>query len=387
MKKWKEVKLGEIISEKSIRNKHEKIKDVLSITNSVGFVLQKEYFEGVVHSNNIENYKIVEKYDFAYNPSRINVGSIDMLKTYDNGVLSPMYVVFEVNKALVLPEYLKYYFQTYSFCENVKANTQGSVRNSLNFKELSEFNYILPPIDEQKKIILILSKVDKIISNIDKQMIQVKKQKEDFMEKLFLQKGKRKRIGEFADVTKLAGFEFTKHIKYIENGEIIAIRALNIKEGQLDLTDVKRIERQVSEKLIRSKLYMNDILFSYVGTIGEVAIIEEEDKYHLAPNVAKITIKGKNIIAEYIYFYLRNKVAKTEIYKYTTLTSQPAMSMQNIRKVGVNILPVAKQKAIMMYNKEFDRKIRLINEKRKLFNQLKRGLMQQLLTGKIRVKI
>lgn len=56
-----------------------------------------------------------------------------------------------------------------------------------------------------------------------------------------------KPIGEIADVTKLAGFEFTKYIKYNETGEIIALRALNLRKGELDLSDIKRIDRSVSE--------------------------------------------------------------------------------------------------------------------------------------------
>ena len=66
-------------------------------------------------------------------------------------------------------------------------------------------------------------------------------------------------LGELADVTKLAGFEFTKYIKYNNYGEIIALRASNLRRGELNLTDIKRIDRSVSELLPRSKLYVNDI--------------------------------------------------------------------------------------------------------------------------------
>ena len=83
---------------------NERVKNVLSVTNSRGFISQEEYFEGTVHSQNISNYKIVRKNQFAYNPSRINVGSIDILTAYDEGALSPMYVVFEVNGSKLLEE-------------------------------------------------------------------------------------------------------------------------------------------------------------------------------------------------------------------------------------------------------------------------------------------
>jgi hypothetical protein len=95
-------------------------------------------------------------------------------------------------------------------------------------------------------------------------------------------------LGELADVTKLAGFEFTKYIKYNNYGEIIALRASNLRRGELNLTDIKRIDRSVSELLPRSKLYVNDILLTYTGNgYGDCAIIEENDKYHLAPNICK----------------------------------------------------------------------------------------------------
>ena len=107
MSEWKKVKLKELIKEVNERNKDEKVKTVLSVTNSRGFVSQEEYFEGTVHSANISNYKIVRKNQFAYNPSRVNVGSIDILKDYEYGVLSPMYVVFEVDINKLLPDYFK----------------------------------------------------------------------------------------------------------------------------------------------------------------------------------------------------------------------------------------------------------------------------------------
>ena len=67
------------------------------------------------------------------------------------------------------------------------------------------------------------------------------------------------KLGEVADVTKLAGYEFTKHIKYIEDGEIIALRSLNVVDGQLDISSIKRIAKSVSEDLPRSKLFKNDL--------------------------------------------------------------------------------------------------------------------------------
>ena len=86
----------------------------------------------------------------------------------------------------------------------------------------------------------------------------------------------RKQLGMVADDTKLAGFEFTKYMDYVPDGEIIAIRALNLRNGRLVLDDVQRITKEVSDVLERSKLHPGDIVLSYTGTIGECAQIKTD---------------------------------------------------------------------------------------------------------------
>ncbi len=185
MDEWKKVKLKELIKEVNERNKYEKVKKVLSVTNSQGFVEQKEYFERNIHSTNTSNYKIIKRNQFAFNPSRVNVGSIDLLKKYDIGILSPMYVIFEVDETKVIPEYLNYYFQTYFFLENVKKNTQGSVRDSLSFNDLLKFDFLLPTINEQKTIIYILEKIDNILIKYSEKIEKYNNERDYIEKKIF----------------------------------------------------------------------------------------------------------------------------------------------------------------------------------------------------------
>ena len=117
-------------------------------------------------------------------------------------------------------------------------------------------------------------------------------------------KAEYKKLGEIADITKLAGFEFTKYVTYIPDGDIIAIRALNLKNGRLDLDDVKRISADVSKSLPRSQLRKYDIVLSYTGTVGESAQIMEDNLYHLAPNVAKVTPDTSKVNPVYLFQYL-----------------------------------------------------------------------------------
>ena len=165
-------------------------------------------------------------------------------------------------------------------------------------------------------------------------------------------------MGEIADVTKLAGFEFTEHVIYSDEGDIIALRGLNIKNGQLVLDDVKYIDGSNFSKLMRSKLYANDILFTYVGTVGEVAIIDKNNRYYLAPNVSRIRMKSDDF-SKYIAQYMRTEMFyRKVIFPLIATSSQPALSMENIRKFEV-FLP-ANKKEQMQIAEYFDSLDRLI---------------------------
>lgn len=151
----------------------------------------------------------------------------------------------------------------------------------------------------------------------------------------FTEDWEQRKLGEIADITKLAGFEFTKYIVYSDKGNIIALRGLNIKDGDLNLEDVKYIDSSDFTKLKRSKLFRNDILFTYVGTIGEVARIQEDDKYYLAPNVSRIRIKNR-LLSEFLMYYMdRDLFYQKIICPLIATSSQPALSMANIREFNI----------------------------------------------------
>ena len=171
------------------------------------------------------------------------------------------------------------------------------------------------------------------------------------------------KLGEIAEITKLAGFEFTKYINYNDTGEIIALRALNLRNGRLDLTDVKRIDREVSESLLRSKLYINDILLTYTGNgYGDCAIIEENDKYHLAPNICKIIPNVNKVNPYYLYTVIRNPSFRMLMSNYVTGSGQPTIPMKTIRILEIELPDRELQDKIANFIRNIDDKI-VINGK------------------------
>ena len=190
-------------------------------------------------------------------------------------------------------------------------------------------------------------------------------------------------LGEISDVTKLAGFEFTEYVNYSDEGNIIALRGLNVKNNKLDLTDVKYIDNSDFTKLNRSKLYIGDLLFTYVGTIGEVALISEDDKYYLAPNVCRIR-SNEYVNPDLLKFYFNTNIIKKEILKYVTKSSQPALSMENIRKFKIKLPTISEQEKIANFLVSVDNKIELLEKKYESYVNFKKYLMQQIFAQKLR---
>ena len=144
--------IGDFIEQTSKRNKDSAILNVLSVSNSQGFIQQSEQFENrIVASDDTSNYKIVARNDFAFNPARINVGSIARLTTFERGIVSPMYICFRTKNNL-FPEYLDYFFESKRFFAEIQKRLEGSVRQCLSFEGLCNIPLCIPTVEVQQQI-------------------------------------------------------------------------------------------------------------------------------------------------------------------------------------------------------------------------------------------
>ena len=144
--------IGDVIEQISKRNKNNAIQNVLSVSNRQGFIKQSDQFENRnVASEDTSNYKIVEQNDFAFNPARINVGSIARLTTFEKGIVSPMYICFRTQEN-VAPEYIDYFFESKHFYCEIQKRLEGSVRQCLSFEGLCNIPLSLPSFEMQQLI-------------------------------------------------------------------------------------------------------------------------------------------------------------------------------------------------------------------------------------------
>lgn len=157
------IRLGDLIRQVSVRNREGSNENVMSVSNKYGFIAQSEQFEErSVASEDTSNYKVVSKGIFAYNPARINVGSIAQYKDNENCIVSPMYICFNCGSR-ILNDYLEHFFSTKYFFKEMNKRLEGSVRQCLSFEALCNIPISLPSEETQRKNSFVIdSIVDKI---------------------------------------------------------------------------------------------------------------------------------------------------------------------------------------------------------------------------------
>ena len=162
---YKSIQLREIIKELKLKNSVNA--PVWSVTNNRGFIPTEEQFKNQVASNNTKNYKLVPPHAFAYNPARINVGSIAYNNSNETGCVSPMYIVLEIKyENKLYPNFFNWLLKSEYFKNQIKLMAYGSIRQTLSFEDLCNIIVPIPPIQQQQEIVNELDSYHKIIDGV-----------------------------------------------------------------------------------------------------------------------------------------------------------------------------------------------------------------------------
>lgn len=179
-------KIGDLIIKNNRKNINNTITNVESVNNKRGFVSQLDQFDKTVASDNLTNYYIIPPGSFAFNPSRINVGSIGYKEKYEEtSIVSPLYVCFQTTDK-INDYYLKYWFLSNEFKKNRQMYSEGSVRNSLNYGPFSEINITLPSIETQQKIGNFFKTIDDLIEKQNEKLEAYQQMKKALLQKMFV---------------------------------------------------------------------------------------------------------------------------------------------------------------------------------------------------------
>ena len=183
---WEQRKFADFVSASGIRNSENLELPSYSVTNDCGFVPQDERFEngGTMREADKTSYWIVEPKSFAYNPARINVGSIGYQSTSGNVIVSSLYEVFRTDETCD-DRFLWHWFKTRLFTQQIEMLQEGGVRLYFFFDKLLKSGISMPSADEQRLIGEQFDWLDSLITLHQRKLEMLRKVKKSLLEKMF----------------------------------------------------------------------------------------------------------------------------------------------------------------------------------------------------------
>nr|WP_275542128.1 restriction endonuclease subunit S [Pseudoscardovia suis] len=187
---WEQRQLGEVVSASGIKNREQKDLQSYSISNQSGFIPQSEQFDngGKPLDADKSSYWIVAPHSFAYNPARINVGSIGYWNGEKPVIVSSLYEVFQTHES-VDDSFLSDWFRTRLFTNQIAKRQEGGVRQYFFFDKLQESRIRLPSLPEQRRIGEFFSALDSLIAAAERQEALLKQKKQAYLQLMFPQEG------------------------------------------------------------------------------------------------------------------------------------------------------------------------------------------------------
>ena len=377
------VPLKDYIKEYSVRNRKDENIPVYSVTNDLGFCT--DYFSKEVASKDKTTYKIVPKGCFAYNPSRINVGSVDWQRVEDRVIVSPLYVVFSVSP-LLDQQYLLYYLKSEITLNYIKAYATGSVRDNLKFATLQEFPINLCSLEEQKQIVSKLDFVESLIISRREQLAKL----DELVKSRFIELFGDPVANTFGwkqaflcEITSKIGSGATPRggkESYQAEG-ITLIRSMNVHDGRFEYKDLAHITDEQAAQLDNVTVEDGDVFINITGASVARSCIVPTDILPARVNQHVAIIR---CVREWLHPRFANNMFLNDRFKGQLLdigesggATRQAITKQQLENLAVILPPLELQEQFAAFVEQTDKSKLVIQQSLAELETLKKALMQK----------
>ena len=374
-------RIEELISEYSVRNKKSEDIPVYSVTNDRGFCTG--YFSKEVASKDKSTYKIVPRGYFAYNPSRINVGSVDWQNCEDRVIVSPLYVVFSISEQLD-QQYFLHYLKSDIMLNYIKEYATGSVRDNLKLSDLGKLSVNLRPLDEQRKIAAVLDKVSEFIAKRRQQLDKL-----DLLEKARF-------VEIFCNPIENANWEFVnmadistdmrtgpfgsalRHNEFVETG-IFVLGIDNAVENRFTYNRMRYITEEKYEQLKRYTVRPGDVIITIMGTVGRSAVIPDNiPKAINTKHLACLTINRSKAQPMFVCcaFQMHPEI-RQQLTGQAKGAIMDGLNLTIIKKLSFKLPPLEIQNEFVKFFGATEKTKTIIEESLMKLETIKKALMQE----------
>ncbi|MBU3190746.1 restriction endonuclease subunit S [Clostridium bowmanii] len=398
-------------------------KEIIEDDKDVSFIAMEDVSnQGGIIKDNVRTYGEVKKGYTAFKNNDVLLAKIT--PCFENGKKaiatqlinevgfgSTEFHVLRAKKTESIPLYIYYTISSNNFIQQAKANMTGSAgQRRVPTGFLKEYIITTPPLEEQQNISLILSSVDEKIENTDKLIEKTKELRKGLMQKL-LTKGighdrfkdtelgmipeewEIKRLIDIVDKSdrySFTGGPFGSNLKscdYTEVG-VRVIQLQNIGDGYFNNESTIYTSVKKADELRSCNIYPGDILIAKMAEpVARACKIPcNEERYLMCSDGIRISVDKSENNVDYIKYSINSKYFRSNAIANSTGSTRLRIALNELRNLPVIIPSLCEQGKIASILSSIDEKIEKYESKKEKFQELKKGLMHKLMTGKIRVR-
>lgn len=303
--------------------------------------------------------------------------------------------------------FLAYYLTHFKKTE-IESFGQGITIIHLYGRDIKKIKLNLPPLPEQKKIADILTSVDEEIQKTAEIILHTEKLKQGLMRELFTKgighkKFKSTKIGEIPVEWGLCnikgssiqlidgdrGNSYPKLKDFSDDGYCLFLSAKNVTKNGFVFEDCSFITKEKDTVLRKGKLQRGDIVLTSRGTVGNVAYYDATVPFdNVRINSGMLIFRhGEQFNPLFLYKYMLSPQMENMYFAASSGSAQPQLPIKSLERIHIPIIPISEQKKIASIISSVDDSIKHNKQQKEKLTQLKKGLMQDLLSGRVRVKV
>ena len=309
---WEQRKFSDITFPAGEKNRDNLPLESYSITNEHGFVPQDEKFEngGTMREADKRMYYIVSPNSFAYNPARINVGSIGYQNIGKNVIVSSLYEVFKTSED-VDDRLLWHWFKSPDFQKLIMQLQEGGVRLYFYYDKLCMGEVSLPSLEEQRKIGKLFDTLDNLITLHQRKCISFTGRAGRLIstvnKKRITSSWEQRKLSELTSMHARIGWQNLRTSEFLDSGNYMLITGTDFNDGAINFSTCHYVERERYEQDRNIQIHNGSILITKDGTLGKVAYVQGLSMpATLNAGVFNVQIKDANNVDEkYLFQYLK----------------------------------------------------------------------------------
>ncbi len=293
--------------------------------------------------------------------------------------------------------FLRHLLKSSLFYDQIAVESQGSAQVNVGPTHIQKCYFSLPLLEEQKKIAEILSSVDEVIELTEKEISKLQDLKKGMMQELLTKgightKFKDSPVGRIPESWNVKSVQniakvvdsLHKTPKFAESGYYM-IRVTDIVEGNLKFDNSLKVSEEVYQDFSKNhKPVRGDIVMTRVGSFGRSSYVDTDIDFCIGQNTVVINPEENS---KYLYYFLNSEVVWNQVLNETNGSSQGSLSLKAIKELKISIPKKEELDKIVSSLDSISKHIEHRVDKLDKIQNVKKGLMQDLLTGKVRVKV